>query len=117
MIEAFATGEVEAHYVVHLDIRIWVLDGAAIMTHAIRNAFWSRLDGLNSAEFVRGFFLGDPMHAELALGVIHHAELLFCLLNSNNIHETSGKEHVSPRLAINLDQALHHNHLRLIVVE
>jgi len=117
VIEDFATGEVIPHRVVHLDIRIWILDRTPVMGDTVWNALWSLLDVLDLAELVCGLILADPVDAELALGVVQNAKLLLRFLNIDYVHEASWEEHVCSHLSIDLDQALHDNHLRLVVGE
>merc|ERR1719310_1685414 len=82
---------------------------------AVWNALWSLLDRLDLAELVCGLILADPVDANLPLGIVQEAECLLGFLNVDDVHEAGWEEHVRSHLTIDLDQALHDNHLRLIV--
>jgi len=115
VVEDLATRKVVTNRVIHLDIRIWVLDCSPIMGDTVWDALWPLLDCLDFAQLVRGFILANPVDAKLPLGSEEHAEGLFRFFDLNDIHEASWEEHVCPHLAINLDQALQDDHLSLIV--
>jgi len=59
----------------------------------------------------------NSVNCEAALGIVNQAEMLSCLLDADDIHETSWVGRVGADLAIDLDQALHDNGLDLACVE
>ena len=54
------------------------------------------------------------MDSEASLHVVDDAEVLAGLLDLDDVHEAGGELGVSPRLAVDLDQALLHDRLDLL---
>jgi hypothetical protein len=87
----------------------------------MRNQEWdaaaAELHALDLSELVLGLLVLDAVHREAALGVVDEAEVLARLLDRDDVHEAGRVRDVGADLAVNLDQALHHDGLGLAVVE
>ena len=87
----------------------------------MRNQEWdptlAKLHPLDPAELVLRLLSLDTVDSEATLGVVDQAEVLAGLLDGDNIHETGGEGRVGADLAIDLDQALHDDRLRLTTVK
>ena len=87
----------------------------------MRNQEWhtttAELNALDLAELVLGLLVLDTVDGEAALGVVDEAEVLASLLNGDDVHEAGGVGDVGADLAVDLDEALHHDGLGLAVVE
>jgi hypothetical protein len=87
----------------------------------MRNQEWhtttAELHALDLAQLVLGLLVLDAVDGETALGVVDEAEVLASLLDGDDVHEAGGVGDVGADLAVNLDQALHHDGLGLAVVE
>jgi hypothetical protein len=87
----------------------------------VRNQEWdpalAKLNSLDLAELVLGLLSLDTVHGETTLGVVDETEVLAGLLDADDVHETSGVGRVSADLAVDLDQALHHDSLGLTAVQ
>lgn len=87
----------------------------------MRNQEWdsttAELDTLDLAELVLGLLVLDAVDGEAALGVVDEAEVLASLLDGDDVHEAGGVGDVGADLAVNLNEALHHDGLGLAVVE
>lgn len=87
----------------------------------MRNQEWhtttAELDALDLAKLILGLLLLDAVDGEAALGVVDEAEVLARLLDGDDIHEAGRVGDVGTDLAVDLDQALHHDGLGLAVVE
>lgn len=77
----------------------------------------AELDALDLAELVLGLLILDAVDGETALGVVDETEVLASLLDGDDVHEAGGVGDVGADLAIDLDEALHHDGLGLAVVE
>jgi len=88
----------------HKGIR--VTDGAAVVGEDLGNLLVSKPQVLHLAQLVRGFLLGNPVHDEATLAVVHEAEVLIGLVNVKHIHESAGVCLVNLNLAVNLNQPL-----------
>ena len=87
----------------------------------MRNQEWdssaTELNALDLAELVLGLLILDAVDGEAALGVVDETEVLASLLDGDDVHEAGGVGDVGADLAVDLDEALHHDGLRLAVVE
>ena len=87
----------------------------------MRNQEWhtttAELHALDLAQLVLGLLVLDAVDGEAALGVVDEAEVLASLLDGDDVHEAGGVGDVGADLAVNLDEALHHDGLGLAVVE
>ncbi len=81
------------------------------------DAAFAQLDALDLAELVLGLLGRDAVHGEAALGVVDEAEVLARLLDRDDVHVAGRVGGVGPHLAVDLDQALHHDRFRLARVE
>merc|ERR1712232_272692 len=61
------------------------------MGQCVRRAFGPPVNFPHAAELVGGLLLGDFVQDELTLCVIKQAEVLFSLLDPDDIHEPAGK--------------------------
>jgi len=95
--------------VVHLNERIRIADGAAIMGDQEWNALRAGLDSSNSAQLVRALFGRDLVQDESTLHVIEQSEEIAGLFNGDNIHESSRESVVGANTIINLNGLLHDN--------
>mmetsp|Transcript_59845 Transcript_59845/g.96879 ORF Transcript_59845/g.96879 Transcript_59845/m.96879 type:complete len:204 (-) Transcript_59845:72-683(-) len=114
-IQNLASGQIQSHCVVGLDLWVRVADGATIVGDAIWDALGPPLNLLDTAQLVAGLLLDDFVQHESALGIVEQPEVLLGLLDLHHIHEARWVEHVAANLAVNLDQPLHHDHLHLTV--
>ncbi len=78
---------------------------------------FAQLNSLDFAKLVFGLLVLDSVDGEAPLGVVDQTEVLASLLDANDIHETGWVCGIGTNLAINLDQALHDNRLRLARVK
>ena len=87
----------------------------------VRNQEWdpalAKLDALDLAQLVLGLLRLNTVDSKTALGVVDKAEVLASLLKRDNVHEASGVGCVGADLAVNLDEALHHDGLGLTAVQ
>lgn len=87
----------------------------------VRNQEWdpalAKLNSLDLAELVLGLLSLDTVDGEATLGVVDETEVLAGLLDTDDVHETSGVGRVSADLAVDLDQTLHHDGLGLTAVQ
>lgn len=87
----------------------------------MRNQEWdpalAQLHALDLAQLVFGLLGRDAVDGEAALGVVHEAEVLACLLNADDVHEARRVVYVGADLAIDLDEALHDNALDFAAIE
>merc|ERR1719221_1801330 len=87
------------------------------MSDRVWNTLRSTGHLFNAAQFVGGFFSDNLVQREAPFGIVQQAEVLLRLVDLNDIHESCWVEHISACFAIDLDQALHHNHLALAVCQ
>lgn len=87
----------------------------------MRNQEWdpalAELHALDPAELVLGLLSLDTVDGEAALGVIDEAEVLAGLFNADDVHVAGGEVRIGADLAVDLDQALHHDRLDLTAVQ
>lgn len=87
----------------------------------VRNQEWdpalAELNTLDLAQLELGLLSLDTVDGEAALGVVDETEVLAGLLERDDVHEASGVGGVGADLAVNLDQALHHDGLDLTTVQ
>jgi len=88
---------------------IRVANGPSIKGVKVRDTLLPKLNRANLAELPLGFVIPDRVEAETTLGIIQQTEVLICLWNRHNIHETSRVSLVSPNFAINKNMPLHQN--------
>mmetsp|Transcript_82085 Transcript_82085/g.266026 ORF Transcript_82085/g.266026 Transcript_82085/m.266026 type:complete len:215 (-) Transcript_82085:68-712(-) len=115
MVQHLSIREVEADGVIRLDVRVWVAQGTAIVGDGIRGAPEALHHLFHAAQLVGRLLLHDFVQHKATLGVIEQAEVFLGLFDLHDVHESSGVEHVSADLAVDLDQALHDDHLALPV--
>lgn len=77
----------------------------------------AQLNALDLAQLVLGLLGLDAVDGEAALGVVDETEVLASLLNGDDVHVAGGVGDVGADLAVDLDEALHHDGLGLAVVE
>lgn len=87
----------------------------------VRNQEWdpalAKLNTLDLAQLELSLLSLDAVDGETALGVVDQAEVLAGLLERDDVHEASRVGGVGADLAVNLDQALHHDGLDLATVQ
>jgi hypothetical protein len=95
--------------------------GQNLRSGIMRNQEWdtalAKLDALDLAELVLGLLILDAVDGETALGIVDETEVLASLLDGDDVHEAGGVGDVGADLAVDLDEALHHDGLGLTVVE
>mmetsp|Transcript_15869 Transcript_15869/g.31885 ORF Transcript_15869/g.31885 Transcript_15869/m.31885 type:complete len:246 (+) Transcript_15869:339-1076(+) len=109
--------KIQLDHVIDADQRIWVAHSAAIMRHNIRHLLGAHLESLHSAQLVLALLRADTVDSEAAADVVEKAEEFVRLLDANDIHEARRVSLIGPRLAVNLDEALHEDVLHLLGVE
>jgi hypothetical protein len=112
-----AGSKVDLDGVVDLDGWVRVTDSSRIVRDQEWDSAFAQLNSLDFAKLVFGLFGLDSVNGEAALGVVDQTEVLASLLDANDIHETGWVCGIGTNLAINLDQALHDNRLRLARVK
>jgi len=80
----------------------------------VRNQEWdasaANLHSLDLAQLVLGLGLFDAVDGEAALNIVDETEVLAGLVDGDDIHEAGGVGGIGADLAIDLDEALHHDH-------
>ena len=87
------------------------------MRNKVGNATSSKLNPPDLAQLVLGLLSGDAVDGEAALGVVDETEVLASLLDTDDVHEAGGVGSVGPDLAVDLDEALHHDGLGLATMQ
>jgi hypothetical protein len=103
--------------IVDLDEWVWITNCTTIVCDSKWDTLGTKLNLLDLAQLVLGFFSCDAVNGEATLGVVQQAEVLTSLLNGNHIHKTSWVGTVSADLTIYFNQALHKNACHLITVQ
>jgi len=87
----------------------------------VRDQEWdsalAQLHPLDLSKLVFRLLSLDSVDGETTLGVVDQTEVLASLLDADDVHEASWVGGIGADLAIDLDQALHNNRLRLTRVE
>ncbi len=87
----------------------------------MRNQEWdstfAQLHPLDLCQLVFRLFSGNAVDCEAAFGVVDKSEVLACLLDRDDVHETSGIRGVGTDLAVDFDKALHNDGLGFAGVE
>ncbi len=87
----------------------------------VRNQEWdsalAQLHPLDLAQFVFCLLGGDAVDGEAAFCVVDEAEVLSCLLNRDDVHETGGVSGVGAHFAIDFNEALHDDGFGLAGIE
>jgi len=116
-VQDLAGGNVHADGVMRLDLRVREADGAAVMGTAVWVTLLANGDLVDSAQLVGGFLLSDGVDRETTLGVPDEAEIFLGLLDGDDVHESRWELHVGAHFTVNLNKALHDDHLDLSVGE
>jgi len=109
--------DVELDAVANPYIGVGVSEGSSVVCDEKGNVVLGSLDLLDSAELVGGLLSADSVYHESAFGVVDESKVLVGLVNSDDIHESSGVLDISPDLAVNLDHTAHHDLLALLAAE
>ncbi|KAL0590505.1 Tigger transposable element-derived protein 1 [Plecturocebus cupreus] len=88
-ISNLASLQINLNGIIHLDEGIRVADGASIMSHQMRDSFCAHKDFPHFERLVLGLLSSDTMYSKVALDVIDQTEILSCLVNADDIHESS----------------------------
>ena len=99
----------------YLNDGVGISDRAAIRSVQEGHILGPGVDGPDPAQLVLGLLGGDAVHGEPALDVVQQTEVLPGLVDLDHVHEAAGELGVGPRLAVDLDQALLHDGLDLLV--
>lgn len=87
----------------------------------MRNQEWdpalAQLHALDLAQLVLGLLVGDAVHREAALSVVHKPEVLAGLFDADDVHEASRVGGIGAHLAVDLNEALHDDGFGLAGVE
>jgi len=95
--------------IVHIDLRIRIADGTAVVGHKVRNTTVSHGKLGNTAKLEFGLLRSDAVDNKTTLLIIEDTEVLTSLIKSNNIHETSRITRIGANLTINLHKTLKSN--------
>jgi len=95
--------------IIGLNDGIGVANSAAIGGIQVGDILGSSLDLTNTAQFVLGLLVGDPVDGVTSLDIIDQTEVFAGLFNLDDIHETSWESGISTDFAVDLDQSLFHN--------
>lgn len=117
VVHDLSSSDVNLDGVIDLDDWVGIPDGASIVGNQERNSTGTNLDTLHLAELVLGFIISNTVDSVTTLNIIDQTEVLVGLLNGDNIHESSRVVGVSADLAVDLDEALHHNFLDFSAIE
>lgn len=107
--------DVDADGIVDLDVGVRETDCPCVMGNQHRDCLRANENLADPAQLVGSLFRSDSTGNEASLSVKKQTEVLLRLVEGHDVHETSGVALVRAHLAVNLDQALHHNQLRLVV--
>jgi len=113
-IRHLASGDVNLHGVIDLDIRVRVTKGASIMGDSNRDLLGGDVDLLDTAELVGSLGLVNTVEDEASLGIVEETETVARLLELDSVHETGGVVEVSADLSVNLDATFHADLLALL---
>lgn len=87
----------------------------------MRNQEWdstfAQLHPLDLCQLVFRLFSGNAVDCETAFGIVDEAEVLACLLDRDNIHESGGIRGVGADFTVYFDKALHDDGLGFAGVE
>lgn len=108
---------VDADGIVHLDVGVREANSAGIVGNQHGHCLRTDKHLADPTELVGSFLRGDSTRNKAPLCVEQQTEVLLCLFKGDDIHESSRVALIRAHLAIDLDQALHHNELRLMVGE
>merc|ERR1740129_1432138 len=113
-IHDFTSVDVQPNRIIGLYNGIGVTNCSAIRGVQIGDILGSSLDFTDTAQFVLGLLVGDPVNGVTSLDIIDQTEVFASLFNLDDIHETSWESGVSSDFAVNLDQSLFHDSLDLL---
>lgn len=108
-IHDFTSVDVQPDGIIGLNDGIGVANSAAIGGIQVGDILGSSLDLTDTAQFVLGLLVGDPVDGVTSLDIIDQTEVLAGLFNLDDIHETSWESGISSDFAVDLDQSLFHN--------
>ena len=117
VVNNLSSSKVDLDGVVSLDKGIGVTDSATIVCNKEWNTLLAKLNLLDLGKLERSLLLGDLVDGKTTLDVVDETEVLTSLLESDNIHETSGEGGVSSDLTVNLNKSLHEDGLDLTTVK
>lgn len=89
----------------HLDEGIWVVEGASVLSHQVRDLFCVYKHLSYFAQLALGLLRCDTINNKATLGVIDQREMLYGLVNADDIHKTTRLGCISSDL--NLNEWLH----------
>jgi len=92
-----------------LDERVWVPDGATIMSNQIGNSSRASRNLNNTTELIFSFLRGDLVEDEATLDIVQDSEIVICLFDGQDIHEAGRIFNVSADATIDFDETLHDN--------
>lgn len=79
----------------------------------MRNQEWdsalAQLHPLDLCQLVLRLFSGNAVDCETAFGIVDEAEVLACLLDRDNIHESGGIRGICADFTVYFDEALHND--------
>jgi hypothetical protein len=95
--------------------------GADLRASIMRNQVWdsssTKLNTLDLAKFVFCLSLFDSVDGESAFGIVDQTEVFASLVNGDDIHETGRIGNIGADFAIDLDETLHQDSIRLTAVQ
>jgi hypothetical protein len=112
-----ASLQIDLNGVIHLDEGIRVVNGSDIMSHQMRDSFCAHKDFSHFVQLLVGLLRCNTMNSKVTLSVIDQMEILYSLVNADEIHKPSRVGYISLDFAMNLNEALHANLLHFISCE
>ena len=109
--------QIHMTFALHLDIGVWISEGAAVMGDDVGHGIAAQLLPLDLGQFVGSLLACDGVHHEPPLGVVHQPEVLVGLVDADDVHVAGGVGAVCADLAIHLHQPLHQHRLHLCAVQ
>lgn len=123
--------EIELDGVVNADVRVRVANSATVVCNNVRHGAslavlqwvlaecgeFALGEALHAAQFELGVVVDDTVQDEATLDVVQQAEVLAGLLDGDDVHEAGWVVHVATNLVINLNLAIHDNHLTFSACE
>jgi len=117
--------EIEFDGVVDANVWVRVADSATVVCNNVRHGTslavlewvlakcgeFALGEALHAAQFELGVVLYDTVQDKATLDIVQQAEVLAGLLNGDNVHEAGWVVHVAANLVIDLNLAIHDNHL------
>merc|ERR1711962_1298797 len=112
-----SSGDIKDNCIIDSSMSTRSSDGSCIVGNQVWDSFHSSAYPLHLAELVSCLVSSNAMTNESTFHIVEKSKELSCLLNGDDIHETSRVCLISTHTTINLDQSLHHNLGNIRIVE